>query len=169
MRSTEHYITLRKFEIDVTIEARYENLPLAQARITDGDGNDLVEMELVMNLTYPSHCGTDIEMAIAQANFILECCNAARGIRECFSKMKVYEMLISAAEELERQQKDNESIVVRAVICNCKGLRAKQNKNFGDGTFSDKLVPGNYSIKVDKKTYEVTVDALKYVSVTRMT
>jgi hypothetical protein len=167
IRKTPHYITLRKFEIDVTIEARYENLPISQARVTDESGNDLVEMGLVVNLTYPSHCGTDIRLAISQVNFISECCDAAMKIQERFSKPKVYEMLLTADEKERQQQKANEDVVVRAVMCNAKGLRVNQGRHFSDGTFSDKLVAGNYSISVEKKTYEVTVDSTKVVSITR--
>lgn len=167
IRKTPHYITLRKFEVDVTIEARYDNLPIAQSKVTDASGNDLVEMGLVMTLTYPSHCGADIRLAISQVKFISECCNEAEKIQQQFSGLKVYEMLLTAEDKVQRQQKANEEIVIRAVTCNCKGLRVNQNRNFSDDTFSDKLVPGSYSIKIGNKTYETTITDTKVVWVTR--
>jgi hypothetical protein len=163
-RESKNYIVIQKLGTDCNIEARYDARSVSEA-VTDEYDNEFIPMVLSVLVTYPSHGGAEVELALNRIAFLNECCVAARWLRDEFTPKKVYSLLCSAEDKRKRAHEKNAEVVRKTIIIN--GMRVGQSRRFCDGTFSDKLVSGIYDISIDKKRYTVDVSDSKVVTAVR--
>jgi hypothetical protein len=160
-----------RWDTECNIEAGYESRPLKEI-ICDDNGNEFIQMDLVVKANYPSHGAVDIEVALERANFISKCCIAAKQIKDKLSNKIVYSLVRTSEQKKNLEDIKNTDIVRKAVLCNVKGMKIDQVKKFVDGDFSDKLVPGSYKFHIDNtkkaRLYTSEVDANKVITVKRI-
>lgn len=163
------YVTFRKFGTECTLNAEWE-VAFGEKRvlIKDEATNEFLQASLRVTVSHQSHASEeDLDLVINRAKFILECCEAARRLREANQVKKVYHVWDTVEGRELRAREDSQKAVREAVISNVKGLRVNQCSKFCDGSFSDRLLPGEYNVAVHSKKYLVTVDPSKVVLVTR--
>jgi hypothetical protein len=169
---TRLYTDSVKFEksgLEVTIEFRLNvNIGTGRVLVKDDKGDEYLKANLIVQLNY-QRCGyQSIKSVLEQAWFITACCEAAEAIEKVYKDAEIYQLWRTVEDKAEATFKINALVVKQAVAANSKGMRVGNLKSFWDGTFSERLVPGGYTVEVGKKVYQAAVTDSKVVEIRRV-
>jgi len=168
IRDYPTYITLKKFGTDCTITAEWTvTFGAGKVLIKDAAGNEFLQSTLRVTVSHQSQASDDLDLVTNRIKFILACCEAAAQFKTAHQDKKVYHLWDTVEDREKRAQ---ESVAVDFVLAHGKGMRVNTNRSICDETFSDKFVPGSYTIHLGTykpKKFTVTVSPSKVVEVTR--
>ena len=174
IKRLETYLEFRKAGTNITLSIDFDRphdknwLPIKE---TDSDGNDFIEYKLNVQLNWPCHGTTDINIATERFDFYKEIALLGGIIMNKFGHDKILQLYYTAAEKKEQEEKAKKAkqaaVVDKLVIAHNKGMRVGNTKDIFVSNLHNLVDIGDYTVMTNNKEFTASVTITDLCFITR--